>query len=158
MQIWDKPDPVRMSVFNVNYSQTRIAMPPADAQSALTHPPHACRTSLRHMSWCTVLTQPSHACRTSLRHMSWCTVLRKSRLVSVVEMLLRAVDEYCAGRLDAIQKAKERLALEFKAKARLMFRVATRTCMCMYDIGCVHECTHGVWIARRLSRMLDLPE
>ena len=124
MRIWDGDDPVSMIVFNVNYSQTRIAMPPADARSALT--------------------QPSHACRTSLRHMSWCTVLRKSRLVSVVEMLLRAVDEYCAGRLEAIQKAKERLALEFKTKARLMFCVATRTCMCMYDIGCMPVCTHDV--------------
>ena len=26
IQIWDKADPVSMSVFNVNYSQTRIAM------------------------------------------------------------------------------------------------------------------------------------
>ena len=32
-----------MSVFNVNYSQTRIAMPPIHIRSASTHPSHACR-------------------------------------------------------------------------------------------------------------------
>ena len=80
--------------------------------------------------------------RTSLRHLSWYTVHRKSRIVSIVELLHKAVDEHCEQRLSVIQKAKERHAYELKSKAGLPLCVTTRPCLCMYGTGCMCVCAH----------------
>ena len=56
---------------------------------------------------------------------------RKSRIVNIVELLHKAVDEHCEGRLSIIQKAKERHAYELKSKADRPLCVTTRPCLCM---------------------------
>ena len=121
-----------MSVFNVNYSQTRIAMHPVAIRSAPIQHSYACRS------------YSTHACsfRQCLRHLGWCIVHRKSRIVNVVEALHKAVDEHCEGRLVQIQKAKERHAYDLKCKACLLLCVVVRPCQCMYGIGCMCVCTH----------------
>ena len=80
---------------------------------------------------------------TSPLHQICCIVLRKSRIVSVVELIHRAADEYCERRLAEIQKAKERHAYDLKCKAVLSLCVAVRPCICMHDIRmhvCIHTC------------------
>ena len=72
-----------------------------------------------------------HVNRTSLRHLSWYTMHRKSRIVNIVELLHKAVDEHCEQRLSEIQKAKERHAYELKSKAGRPLCVTTRPCLCM---------------------------
>ena len=50
-------------------------------------------------------------------HVTLCCTHRKSRIVGTVEELHKAVDEWCADRLNAIVAAKERHMVTLKQKA-----------------------------------------
>ena len=147
-----------MSVFNVNYSQTRTSLHSIAVRSALTHPSHICRPccSDHALHW-HMMGGPRvvSALCTLLRHMDLYTVHRKSRIVGVVEALHKAVDEHCENRLSQIQKAKERHAYDLKCKACLPPRVAVRTCMYMCASVCV--CTHAMCIVNSIFRMIYMP-
>ena len=58
----------------------------------------------------------------SRAHVTLCRTHRKSRIVGTVEEVHKAVDDWCADRLNAIVAAKERHMVTLKQKASYVLR------------------------------------
>ena len=56
-------------------------------------------------------------------HVTLCRTHRKSRIVGTVEEVHKAVDDWCADRLNAIVAAKERHMVTLKQKASYALRI-----------------------------------
>ena len=144
MQVWDKPDPVSMSVFNVNYSQTRTVLLSVAVCSAFTRPSPVCRhcnnAPMYHIHMvCGLRGDVCHLYEhvtSELMHRAQEVPHRQCRRVATQggrRALRKAACRY--------PKAKERHVYDLKCKACMPICDAVRLCMHTYDTGCVCACT-----------------
>ena len=135
MQVWDKPDPVSMSVFNVNYSQTRTAMLSVAICCVLTRPPHACRNFIN------AYIQHAHCVRDECCGVSYVQVCHICTGAPCTGSPASSVSSrHCTKRSTITARSgwprsrRPRSGMPMRRSARLA---------CHYVLPSVHACTHA---------------